>query len=77
MLRDKLLVLEKGLRMDTEWQFISSSSSEARAPILFVHKPAGGLQFCIDYRKLNEITIKDQYPLPLIREILDRLAKAR
>ena len=53
-----------------------SSASTAAAPVLFVKKPGGGLQFCVDYCDLNALTIKNQYPLPLIRETLNRLCKA-
>ena len=35
------------------------------------------MRLCVDYRGLNEITIKDRYPLPLIRETLAQLSKAR
>ena len=41
-----------------------------------VTKPDGSLRMCIDFRSLNNITIKDKYPLPQIDEILDRLASA-
>ena len=37
----------------------------------------GGLQFCVDYRKLNSITHKDRYPLPLIDEVLERISHAK
>jgi len=40
-------------------------------------KPNGGLRFYIDFRRLNSITRKDHYPLPLIDETLERLAKAK
>ena len=54
---------------------IRSSSSPAGAPVLFVKKPGGGLHLCVDYRGLNEGTIKNRYPLPLLREALLRLQK--
>ena len=44
--------------------------------MLFVKKPGGGLRFCVDYRKLNGITRKDRYPLPLITETLRQLSQA-
>ncbi len=45
--------------------------------MLFVKKPSSGLRFCVDYRKLNQLTKKDRYPLPLIDETLARLNKAK
>ena len=48
--------------------FIRPSSSAAASPILLVRKPGGGLWFCIDYRALNAVTIKNRYPIPLISE---------
>ena len=76
MSRDELLVLQKYLTENLEKGFIRSSSSPAASPVLFVKKPGGGLRFCVDYRALNAMTIKNRYPLPLIRETLDRLSKA-
>ena len=56
--------------------FIRASSSTAGAPILFVKKLHGSLRLCMDYRELNAGTIKNRYPLPLIRETLMRLSQA-
>jgi transposase InsO family protein len=57
--------------------FIAPSQCPFASPILFARKPSGGLQFCIDYRKLNAITRKNQYPIPLIDETLSRLGRAK
>ena len=57
--------------------FIRPSKSPAGAPILFDRKPDGSLRLCVDYRGLNNITIKNRYPLPLIGESLNRLGRAR
>ena len=57
--------------------FIVPSNSPFASPVLFVAKPNGSLRFCIDFRKLNSITKKDQHPLPLIDETLARLSKAK
>ena len=57
--------------------FIWASHSESAAPVLFVKKPGGGLRFCIDYRGLNAVTVKNRYPLPLISETLNRLSRAK
>jgi transposase InsO family protein len=56
--------------------FIRRSESPAGYPVLFVPKKNGKLRPCIDYRKLNDITIKNRYPLPNIGELRDRLAHA-
>jgi hypothetical protein len=56
---------------------IQRSKSPAGAPILFIPKKDGTLRLCVDYQGLNKVTVKNQYPLPLISEILDRLAGAK
>ncbi len=57
--------------------FIRPSKSPAGAPILFDKKPNRSLRLCVDYRGLNNLTIKNRYPLPLVGESLDRLGRAR
>ena len=67
MIRDELLVLWKTLNELLDKGFIRASSSLVGAPVLFVKKK-GNLRFYVDYRGLNNITRKDRYPLPLIKE---------
>ena len=50
--------------------------SAAAAPVLLVRKPDGGLRFCMNYRALNKITVKNQYLIPLINETLRELSSA-
>ena len=57
--------------------FIRSSKSSAGTPILFDRKSDGSLWLCIDNQGLDNLTIKNRYPLPLIGELLDRLGRAR
>ena len=40
-------------------------------------KPDGSLRFCVDYRALNAITIRDKFPLPRVQDLIDRLAGAK
>lgn len=77
MSREELLVLRKTLTDLIDKNWIRASNSPAGAPVLFARKPNGGLRFCVDYRELNRITKRDRYPLPLVRETLRAMAKAR
>ena len=58
-------------------QFIRSSSSPWGASAIFVKKSDGTLRLCVDYRKLNDLTIKNKYPLPRIDDLFDQLSGAR
>ncbi|KAL0151774.1 hypothetical protein M9458_052925, partial [Cirrhinus mrigala] len=57
--------------------FIRPSTSPASAGFFFVKKKDGGLRPCIDYRALNDITIKYRYPLPLVPPALEQLGTAK
>ena len=57
--------------------FIRPSTSPWGAPVLFVKKKDGHLLLCIDYRQLNQVTIRNQYPLPRIDELFDQLHGSR
>lgn len=75
MSRDELLVLKKYLEDNLRKGFIRTSTSSATSLVLFVTKLGGGLRFCVNYQKLNAITVKDRYPIPLIQETLNRLSQ--
>jgi hypothetical protein len=75
--RHELEALKEWLEENLSKGFIRTSSSPAASPILFVKKGDGSLRLCVDYRGLNEGTIKDRYPLPLIQETLMRLSRAK
>lgn len=65
-------MLEKGLANGT----IRRTTSPWAAPVLFTGKKDGNLRPCFDYRKLNAVTIKNKYPLPLTMELIDSLLNA-
>jgi len=56
---------------------ITHSTSPFASPILLVQKKDGSWHFCVDYRKLNALTVKNRFPLPIIEEILDELVGTR
>ena len=53
------------------------SESPWASPCILVPKEDGSLRFCTDYRKINNITIKDSYPLPLIDDLIDFVGQAK
>jgi hypothetical protein len=73
----ELYILRQYLDENIACSRIRPLKSTAGAPILFVPKKDGSLQLCMDYQGLNKVTVKNCYPLPLISEILDRLAGAK
>lgn len=56
--------------------YIRPSKSPVAAPFFFVKKHDGGLRPCMDYRALNDITIKNRYPIPRISDLIDSLSQA-
>ncbi|KAG9224643.1 hypothetical protein CCMSSC00406_0002206 [Pleurotus cornucopiae] len=65
--------LEENLRTGR----IRPSKSPMAAPVFFVKKKDGSLRLVQDYRKLNNMTVKNRYPLPLISDLVDKLRNAR
>ena len=69
--------LDKFLKDNLDKGYIRPSQSPMASPFFFVDKKDGKLRPCQDYRYLNEHTVKNAYPLPLISELLDKLKGAR
>jgi hypothetical protein len=63
---NELEELKKQLKELQDKGFIRPSSSPWGAPVIFVDKKDGTQRMCVDYRSLNEVTIKNKYPLPRI-----------
>ena len=68
--------VERQLADLVEKDFVRPSHSAWGAPVIFVAKKSGELRMCVDYRALNQVTVKDKYPLPRIDDLLDRLQGA-
>jgi hypothetical protein len=72
---NKLVELKKQLVELQAKEFISPSSSPWEPPVLFVEKD-GTQRMCVDYRSLNEVIIKNKYPLLWIEDLFDQMKRA-
>ncbi|KAH9104141.1 hypothetical protein AeMF1_019680, partial [Aphanomyces euteiches] len=70
-------LMEAEIRHYEELGLIRPSTSPWASPVLINRKPDGSIRFCIDYRKLNDVTIKDRYPMPRVDDLLDVLGKSK
>jgi Reverse transcriptase (RNA-dependent DNA polymerase) len=73
----ELKTLQEFIDENLKTGFICRSNSLFGAPVLFIKKKDGSLQLCVDFRRLNAITRKDKYPLPLTSELLDTPSRAK
>jgi len=67
-------IVQKILDEQLEKKIIRPSNSQYVSPIVLVEKKTGDTRMCVDYKVLNKVTQKDNYPLPLIEDLIDRLA---
>jgi hypothetical protein len=72
----ELVELKKQIDELLEKGYIRPSTSPWAAPVLFVEKKDGTKRMCIDYRALNEVNVKNKYPLPRIEDLFDQLRGA-
>jgi hypothetical protein len=73
MATPELAELKEHIKELLEKGFIRPSSSPWGAPVIFVLKKDGTQRLCVDYRALNEVTVKNKYPLPMIDDLFDQL----
>ncbi len=69
--------IEEEIQQMLKLGVIEPSRSPWSSPIVLVPKPDGTLRFCNDFRRLNEVSEFDGYPMPRVDELLDRLGRAR
>jgi hypothetical protein len=77
MAATELAELKKQLTKLEQKGYIRPSSSPWGAPVLFAKKKDGSMRLCVDYRALNEVTIKSKYLLPRIDDLFDQLKGAK
>ena len=65
--------IKKQIKELLEKGYIRPNSSPWGAPVLLVEKKDGSFRMVVDYRALNEVTIKNKYPLPMINYLFDQL----
>jgi hypothetical protein len=73
---NELVELKKQIAELQSKGFIRPSSSPWGAPVLFMEKKDRTQQMCVDYRSLNDVTIKNKYPLPRIEDLFDQMKGA-
>jgi hypothetical protein len=76
MTTNQLAELKEQLQELLDKGYVHPSSSPWGAPMCFVPKKDGTQRMCVDYRSLNEVTIKNKYPLPRIDDLFDQLKGA-
>jgi hypothetical protein len=74
---EELKELKEQLTELQEVRYIYPSFSPWGAPVLFVQKKDGSQSMCVDYRSFNDVTIKNKYPLPCLKDLFDQMRGVR
>ncbi|CAM5113978.1 unnamed protein product [Eretmochelys imbricata] len=69
--------IEREIQDMLQMRVIRPSGSAWASPVVLVPKPDGEIRFCVDYHKLNTVTHPDNYPMPRIDELLEKLGRAQ
>jgi len=70
-------IIAKEVQRQRDLGVIEPSSAEWAFPVVFVPKPDGKMRFCVDYSRLNEVTVRDVYPSPRMDDCIDFLGYAK
>jgi len=70
-------VIKKKLDDMLKLGVIEPSTTPWSAPVVLIPKPDKTLRFCVDYRRLNKVTIPDAFPMPRIDDLIDKVGKAK
>ena len=71
------VAIQEEVRKMLELGVVEESQSAWSSPIVLVPKPDGSVRFCNDYRKLNDVSEFDAYPMPRVDDLIDSLGHAR
>ncbi|CAM4561581.1 unnamed protein product [Caretta caretta] len=69
--------IEREIQDMLQMRVIHPSGSAWASPVVLVPKPDGEIRFCVDYHKVNTVTRPDNYPMPRIDELLEKLGRAQ
>jgi hypothetical protein len=73
----KMEIMDKEIDYMLENNIIEPSTSEWSSPCILIPKPDGSFRFCTDFRKVNNVTKTDTYPIPRIEDCIDKIGKAK
>lgn len=74
---EKKLIMKREINFLLENDLARPSNSPWASPCILTPKPDGSFRFCTDYRKVNQLTVPDAYPLPLIDDLIDMVGQSR